>query len=173
MEDPSVYVRSVAADAIGCLVRRSPGEDADLLEICVTSLLASLTREENRPGMDRVQNRSIKFVRPTDDCDVCEGIGIDHGFDRFEPVRSAVRENALWSLVTVCSQDPLLTLETTENLCEQLIRIIRSDENLFSVGFAMDALQRLDTLNAAELLEIFSSSPIRPEESLLRGVSND
>ena len=30
-------------------------------------------------------------------------MGIDFGIERFEPVRSSVRENALWALVMLCS----------------------------------------------------------------------
>ena len=57
--------------------------------------------------MDRAQGRSIKFVRPTDECE-CEGGGVDFGFEQFKPVRSAVRENALWSMVILVPTAPRL-----------------------------------------------------------------
>lgn len=103
--DPSVYIRSVAAGSLGCLGRRAiaTGEGKDLVPACAHALLNSLAHEENRLGMSAAQGRSIKFVRPTDDCDVCEGDGVDFGLERFAPVRSAVRENALWSMVMLCS----------------------------------------------------------------------
>ena len=104
-EDPSVYVRSVAAGALGCLGRRAAatGTGRPLIPAGLHALVRSLDREENRLAMDRAQNRSIKMVRPTDDSDVCEGGGVDFGLERFAPVRSAVRENALWSMVILCS----------------------------------------------------------------------
>jgi len=84
--DPSVYVRSVAAGALGCLGRRAVATSVGsrLIPACLQALVASLGREENRLSMDRAQQRSIKFVRPTDDCDVCEGGGVDFGLDRFQ-----------------------------------------------------------------------------------------
>jgi ectoine hydroxylase-related dioxygenase (phytanoyl-CoA dioxygenase family) len=143
--DPSVYVRAVAAGALGCLGRRAagapqnrrtsndPGGSAaaaasapilqaaihalvcrvgDLREmlfdvVCGLRQVACLAREPNRLSPDRVQGRSIKFVRPTDDADVCEGMGMDYGLaERFAPVRSAVRENALWSPVILATRGP-------------------------------------------------------------------
>jgi HEAT repeat protein len=94
--DPSVYVRSVAANALGCLGRRAVAAATGqaLIPSCVSALVESLGREKNRLGMNIAQDRSIKFVRPTDECDVCEGIGINYGTDRFKRVRSAVRRCA-------------------------------------------------------------------------------
>ena len=65
-DDPSVYVRSVAAGTLGCLVRRAvaAGQGVSLIPACVTALVKSLGREPNRPAMDRAQGRSIKFTRP-------------------------------------------------------------------------------------------------------------
>jgi len=100
-DDTSVYVRSVAAVALGCLGRRAicSGVGVTRVPDCLNALVESLSREENRLCMSRAQGRSIKFVRPTDDSDVCEGGGVDFGVARFKPVRSAVRENVLWSVV--------------------------------------------------------------------------
>ena len=91
-DDPSVYVRSVAAGTLGCLVRRAvaAGQGVALIPACVMALVESLGREPNRPAMDRAQGRSIKFTRPTDDCDVCEGGAFDPVHEQFAPVRSAV-----------------------------------------------------------------------------------
>ena len=73
-EDPSVYVRAVAAGTLGCLGRRAvaTGVGQALIPACLEALVQSLGREENRLAMDRAQGRSIKFARPTDECDVCE-----------------------------------------------------------------------------------------------------
>ena len=86
LDDPSVYVRSVAAGSLGCLGRRAAatGTGVDLIPAGVDALVRSLAREENRLAMDRAQKRSIKYVRPTDDCDICEGGGVDFGHARFE-----------------------------------------------------------------------------------------
>ena len=64
--DPSVYVRAVAT-----------GVGQELIPACLEALVQSLGREENRLAMDLAQGRSIKFVRPTDECDVCEGVDFD------------------------------------------------------------------------------------------------
>ena len=82
-------------------------------------------------------------MRPTDECDICEGIGIDYGLERFEPVRSAVRENALWSVVIICSHPNDIRDATLESTILALAEIVRNDENIFCVGFAMDALIRI------------------------------
>lgn len=175
LNDPSVYVRSVAASALGCFIRRSIGQDSELtmVPMAAKSILLSLELEVNRLAMDRAQGRSIKLVRPTDECDVCEGIGIDYGLSRFKPVRSAVRENALWSTVILCTHGPQLLGRTLKPLCEALCRIIENEENIFVVGFAMDALNRLyqssefDALDMkANLKEVLLSSPLLPIECL-------
>ena len=74
-----------------------------LIRACLEALAASLEREENRLCMSLAQNRGIKFARPTEECDVCEGGPIQSDYEHFEPVRSAVRENVLWSVVMLCS----------------------------------------------------------------------
>ena len=182
-EDPSVYVRAVAAGSLGCLGRRAiaTGVGKSLVPDCLHALVECLGREQNRLSMDRAQGRSIKFVRPTDECDVCEGNGIDFGIERFEPVRSAVRENALWSMVILCSHGEAVLGGALELVIEALTRVIGEDENAVSVGFAMDALSRLAqpapeeeaALPAigdlrANLKVILQQSPIRSWESLVR-----
>ena len=143
--DRSIYVRSVAAGALGCFGRRSAASDSDgkLVSGSLDALVQSLAVEVNRLGMDRAQDRNIKFVRPTDECDICEGIGIDYGLERFEPVRSAVRENALWSVVILCSHPNNIRDATLESTIMALAEIVRNDKNIFCVGFAMDALIRV------------------------------
>ncbi|MBT4099160.1 MAG: HEAT repeat domain-containing protein [Gemmatimonadetes bacterium] len=183
-EDASVYVRAVAAGSLGCLGRRavSSGVGVELIPACLEALVDCLGREENRPAMDRAQGRSIKFARPTDDSDVCEGGGIDFGIDRFQPVRSAVRENALWSVVMLCSHGAAVTGQALEVVIASLRQVVRSDENVFCVGLAMDALTRLAHLTDEEdrsteavvqlrenLLEILGESPVRGWEALIRG----
>lgn len=147
-EDGSVYMRAVAAGALGCLGRRAvaAGVGAALVPACVQALRASLAREENRRAMNLAQDRDIKIVRPTDECDVCEGIGIDYGVARFKPVRSAVRENALWALVILCSHGVAVQGAAHQPLLDALSTVAREDANIFSAGLALDALNRLGRL---------------------------
>ncbi len=182
--DPSVYVRAVAAGTLGCLGRRAlaTGAGKALVPACVDALVQSLAREQNRLCMSRAQGRSIKFVRPTDDCDVCEGAGVDFGLERFKPVRSAVRENALWSLVILCSHGAGVLGPALEPTVLALKEVIRRDENAIAVGLAMDALNRLANLGPAgeeamplinsiktELPAVLGAEPLRPWEALVRG----
>ena len=178
-EDPSVYVRAVAAGTLGCLGRRAvaTGVGQALIPACLEALVQSLGREENRLAMDRAQGRSIKFARPTDECDVCEGGGVDFGLERFKPVRSAVRENALWSMVILCSHGTAIAGPALEPTARALQEVIRSDENAICVGFAMDALGRLAHLRPdgetvsdlqAEVSALLAESPMRCWESLGR-----
>ena len=177
--DPSVYVRAVAAGTLGCLGRRAlaTGTGRELIPSCLEALVQSLGREENRPAMDLAQGRSIKFVRPTDECDVCEGGGVDFGLERFKPVRSAVRENALWSLVILCSHGTAVAGPVLEPAARALEEVVRSDENVFCVGFAMDALSRLAHLGPAGeaagdlqavVEELLNESPLHCWEALVR-----
>jgi hypothetical protein len=182
--DSSVHVRSVAAGTIGCLGRRAAGTGTGIEHIpaCAEALTASLGREENRLAMDRAQGRSIKYVRPTDECDICEGGGVDYGQARFAPVRSAVRENALWSLVILSSQGPALLGQALPSTIDALEEVVRSDQNVICVGFAMDALTRLAHINAqddpaatalrARLRDVLGLSPMRAWEALVRGGLN-
>ncbi len=186
-EDPSVYVRSVAAGTLGCLGRRAiaTGNGVSLIPVCLDALVQSLTHEENRLGMNLAQGRSIKFARPTDDSDVCEGNGVDFGLERFDPVRSAVRENALWSIVILCSHGPERLGSALEQTIDALKTIVRDDKNVICVGFAMDALNRLANLHPEEtasqpvvsdlqsnLFDILRNSPLQSWEALIRGGLN-
>ena len=180
--DSSVYVRSVAATALGCIGRRAiaTGVGSALIPDCAEALAASLGREPNRLGMNIAQGRNIKFVRPTDECDVCEGIGINYSVERFKRVRSAVRENALWSLVILCSHGPGVLGDALAPTVETLAEVARKDENVFCVGSALDALTRLATLGTdeeplstrakvRELLEtLLRDMPIHSWEPLVR-----
>jgi len=172
--DPSVYVRSVAAGSLGCLARRAvaTGVGVEIVLHIKDALVASLLVEKNRLAMNVAQNRSIKFVRPTDECDVCEGIGIDYGQDRFARVRSAPRENALSALVVVCSHGAVLG-DAVDELISLLSKVVATEENVFCVGLAMDALQRLTFANEAaaakvNMQEVLRSAPLRDWESLTR-----
>ncbi len=181
--DPSVYVRAVAAGTLGCLGRRAAatGIGRPLVPRCLEALVRSLEREENRLSMDLAQQRSIKFARPTDECDVCEGNGVDMGLERFEPVRSAVRENALWSMVILCSHGAHLAGDALDATIDALKVVVRDDRNVICVGYAMDALNRLANLESegpspaslaslrTDLLEILGESPIHCWEALVRG----
>jgi len=183
-EDPSVYVRSVAAGTLGCLGRRAvaTGDGESLIPACLDVLVGTLAREVNRLAMDRAQGRSLKFARPTDECDVCEGGGVDFGLQRLEPVRSAVRENALWSIVILCSHGAAVTGTALEATIRALTEVIGSDQNVFCVGYAMDALTRLANLRPrgeevappiaglqANLVATLRQAPIRGWEALVRG----
>lgn len=184
LNDPSVYVRSVAAGTLGCLGRRAIATKVgeSLIPECVNALLRCLSHEENRLGMNLAQQRSIKFARPTDECDVCEGNGVDFDLTRFEPVRSAVRENALWSLVILCSHGAAPLGTALEPTIKTLTNILQNDKNVICVGFAMDALNRLANLNPptedsqplisdlqTNLLTLLGELPLQSWEALVRG----
>ena len=154
----------------------------NLIPRCLEALVESLDHEVNRLAMDRAQQRSIKFARPTDDCDVCEGGGVDFGFERFQPVRSAVRENALWSVVILCSHGAAIAGAALEPTIHALRKVVATDENVICVGFAMDALNRLAYLRPedeqilsaieelqADMTRILASSPVHCREALVRG----
>ena len=188
LEDASAYVRSVAADALGCVGRRIVAKHLQAEELvakCASYLLESLVKEENRLSMDRAQGRSIKMVRPNDDCDVCEGMGFDYGQERYEPVRSVVRENVLWATVILCSHGADKLGTELQAVIEAMQRVIAEDKNLFSVGLAMDVLQRLvcksslcDSPDLVELRnalpEIFAQARICSLEALVAsGMSPD
>ena len=93
-------------------------------------------------------------MRPTDECDICEGGGVDFGIDRFEPVRSAVRENALWSLVILSSHGAALAGKALEATLVVLRDVIHNDKNAICVGLAMDALNRIAHLHSQDAKEI-------------------
>ena len=176
--DSSVYVRSVAASALGSVARRlgGPGNNHGLIVKVIEALLSSLAIEENRVSMDRAQERDIKFVRPTDECDVCEGIGINYGHDRFSKVRSIIRENSLWSLVIICEQKTFDLADLFEPMSRTLENIVVDDRNLFAVGLAADAWNRLINNHGESrreegnrLTSVLERLPIRPWDSLCRG----
>ena len=180
--DSSIYIRSVAAGSLGCLGRRAiaTGAGQSLIPTCLDALVQSLSREENRLAMSKAQGRSIKFVRPTDDSDVCEGDGVDFGLERFEPVRSAVRENVLWSIVILCSHGAKIVGSALEPTVLALKEVVRNDKNVICVGFAMDALARLANMRSdgedvlppvrdlqANLLAILGEAPVQCWEALI------
>jgi hypothetical protein len=182
-EDSSVYVRSVAAESLGGLGRRAiaTGVGKSLIPGCLEALTQSLSREKNRLCMNVVQNRSLKYARPTDDCDICEGAGVDFGHERFELVRSAVRENVLCSVVTLCSHGGVVAGSSLDSTIQALEEVVRDDTNVISVGFAQDALSRLAHINPENqdpppavallrerLVEILEQSPLHPFEALVR-----
>ena len=111
-------------------------------------------------SMDVEQDRHIKFVRPTDESDICEGIGVDYREERFEKVRSAVRENALWSMVILTTHYS----ELNQRSINMLESIVKNDTNVFAVGLATDSLNRAGLLSNRTLQE----SPILDYESLSR-----
>jgi hypothetical protein len=185
--DPSVYVRSVAAGSLGCLGRRAirTGVGKSRIPACFDALLGSLDREENRLAMDLAQGRSIKLVRPTDDSDVCEGNGIDFGHERFEKVRSAVRESVLWSIVILSSHGAGIIGKSLGPTIAALREVIRTDKNVICVGYALDALGRLANLRPegeepsppihqlqSDYLDILKETPVRGWEALVRGGVN-
>lgn len=181
-KDTSLYVRSVAADALGCLLRRaiSKRQNLEIVPQTLQSMIERLAKEENRLAMDRAQNRSIKYVRPTDDQDVCEGGALYRGIEPYEPVRSIVKENILWSLVMICSQGPKCFGYALESVIQILRDIIENDKNIISAGLAMDALARLaymqqdSTFQSSELANLkeevtrlFHEARVLPIESLV------
>ena len=183
VDDSSVYVRSVAAGSLGCLGRRAvaAGVGTCLIPDCLEALAASLEREENRLCVNRAQNRGIKFARPTEECDVCEGGPIQDEYERFESVRSAVRENALWSLVMLCSHGAAVMGDALEPTIRALKTVVRHDRNAVCVGFAADALTRLVNLQPADeplpppiqdlranLMTILKASPVHSLDALSR-----
>jgi hypothetical protein len=126
--------------------------------------------------MDQAQERDIKFVRPTDECDVCEGIGINYDHDRFSKVRSVIRENSLWSLVIICEQKTFDLTDCFESMSRTLENIVVDDRNLFAVGLAADAWNRLINNHGESrceevnrLTSALERLPIRPWDSLYRG----
>ena len=153
--DPSTYVRSAAANRAGlprATSHRHPHRRSRSHRSAPTPCIDSLAHEENRLAMNIAQNRSIKFVRPTDECDVCEGIGINYGTERFKRVRSVVpSENVLSS-----HGRALLTRHGGPRQRSRagrggaLADVVRTDENVFSVGSALDALNRLANLGEGD-----------------------
>ena len=169
LDEPSVYVRSVAAFALGCVYRRSIASDdssnamteKESLQLrgrIIAALLSGLSREENRldqslraDGTRQAANPfGAKMWRPTDINDVCEGGGAvppeeilaakGMQLDRFEPVCSAVRTAIGMSLVTICTHPVPETV--VPELVAELSHVILTDKNVTTVGLLMDALHR-------------------------------
>jgi hypothetical protein len=90
-----------------------------------------------------------------------------------------VRENALVSLVILCSHHSRLLGDALQNVIDALATVVREDRNVFAVGLAMDALNRLLAAPAgvalgidrlrAEADALFATTPILCLESLHRG----
>lgn len=95
--------------------------------------------------------------------------------DRFARVRSTVRENIGWSLCMVTTHEiPASTRnEVLEVLVHGLAQTITTDQNIISVGFAMDALHRLTRHGYEEAIEacrviMAPDTALCPAESLCR-----
>ena len=169
-EDESVYVRAVAAVALGCLYRRSvaagpatASKDALQAQV-IAALVEGLATEESRldqglrypsrsswnddtggPAQDRAFG--LKMWRPNDENDVCEGGAItpptdlvaEKGMpeDRFDLVRSTVRENIGWSLVMVTTHPLPETAGVLSLLVDGLVRPDSHFCHLFIVGLIL------------------------------------
>jgi hypothetical protein len=108
----------------------------------------------------------------------CEGstwhVGNGYALEpRLEPVRSAVRENVLWAAVQLCTHR--LTHEHGAlELVNSLLTVCETDTNVCSIGFAMDALQRLQLRSTvaaearAALASAHSGLAVRCPETLAR-----
>ena len=117
------------------------------------------------------------MVRPTDECDVCEGIGFDYGQERYEPVRSAVRENVLWAMVILSSHGADVLDESLSCVVDSMAKVISEDENVFCVGLAMDVMVRLARVQStrsgrskqveSQLNSLFARTPIYSLEALV------
>jgi len=103
------------------------------------------------------------------------------GLDRFQPVRSSVRENVLWSIVILCSHGPSVTGSALELTIKALKKVIQQDQNVICVGYAIDALSRLANLESEEkidsktfrelqndLLSILTECPVQSLDTLSR-----
>jgi hypothetical protein len=107
-------------------------------------------------------------------------------------VRSAVRENALWSAVILCAQGAAVLRSngggpTLRRAVSSLVLVVRSDQNIICVGFAMDCLHRLSSSIGAEeaaadplfaaVVEtaesVIREAPMRSWESLCRSGKMD
>ena len=168
----------------------------------LAALLRSLEQEENRQDVTERQGiPNLKHCAPDDVCDICEGSTWHVGQGgyapepRLQPVRSAVRENVLWALVQICSHGEQLEAaakaglpHTSSNgsghrdplaqLLAGLEHIGTTDTNVCTVGYAMDALQRLRMFSNQQgtvarsaddaLRHVLGSINVRCPETLLR-----
>ena len=99
------------------------------------------------------QGLDLKRCAPDDLCDICEGstwhVGAGYPLEpRLEPVRSAVRENVLWACCQLCTH-ALDTGHGVPRLVEALEAVCVADTNVCSIGYAMDALHRLQLRSSA------------------------
>ena len=112
---------------------------------------------------------------------MCEGGPIQDECERFEPVRSAVRENALWSIVMLCSHGAAILGDALEPTIRALKAVVQGDRNAVCVGFAAVALTRLVNLQPdgepvpppikdlrANLMTILKASPVHSVDALIR-----
>ena len=95
--------------------------------------------------------------------------------DRFARVRSTVRENIGWSLCMVTTHELPVSTRSKDLalLVGGLVQTISNDQNIISVGFAMDALHRLSRHGYAEAVQACAAAmdpkaALCPAESLCR-----
>ena len=186
-EHNSVHLRATAAMALGDILRRVLARDKlrktrayrSYIRDAVRVLLLCVATEPNRVPNSIRQNRSVYQGYPDDISDICEGGSMvpppcyceRREAGPFAAVRSAVKENALWSLVQVCTN---IHLDTSDGLAlflavdeqqarrgEQdrtfstilsemktvLSQVATTDDCIHCSGFAMDALNRLANSN--------------------------
>ena len=180
-EHNSVHLRSTAAMALGDILRRALARDKlvakltsyrSFVRTAVRALLSCVATEPNRVPNSMRQNRSVYQGYPDDISDLCEGGALvpppyyheSREAGPFAAVRSAVKENALWSLVQVCTnihldtadglaifggvdeQRPLVSRLLPE-MMTALSHVATTDSCIHCSGFALDALNRLATSN--------------------------
>eukprot|EP01044_Picomonas_judraskeda_P002346 COSAG03_NODE_166_length_11291_cov_15.762866_2_plen_579_part_00 len=180
-EHNSVHLRATAAMALGNILRRALARDRlsatrahrSAIRAAIKALLTCVATEPNRVPNSTRQNRSVYQGYPDDISDICEGGSLvpppyydaPREAGPFAAVRSAVKENALWSLVQVCTN---VHLDTADGLAiflaadkqsdggvsrllpemmSVLSRVATSDDCIHCSGFAMDALNRLANSN--------------------------
>lgn len=124
------------------------------------------------------QGLDLKRCAPDDLCDICEGstwhIGSGYALEpRLEPVRSAVRENVLWSCCMLCTH-ALDTGHGVQQLVGALEKVCATDTNVCAIGYAMDALHRLQLRSSVAasakraLDHVHSQLVVRCPETLAR-----
>ena len=150
LTDESAYVRHCAGGALGCAGIRALAEGRGLEQMggVLAALVQSLAIEENRLDVEIRQGLGLKQCAPDDLCDMCEGSTWHVGANgyaaepRLERVRSAVRENVLWACVQLCTHG-LAHEHGALSLVSALLEVCETDTNVCSIGYAMDALHRL------------------------------
>ena len=120
-----------------------------MLPLVFRALVSCLGRETNRLDQSIRQKRGLKQCIVDDYSDLCEGGGQSGRGDgdatqrRLKPVRSGVRENALWALVMLCTHGGASAAADAESVPQALADVSGKDENVCAIGYAMDALNRL------------------------------